>query len=179
MRPGVKNPGLDGLRAIPWNFAWVQTRGSLPGWYGIGAALQRRIEEGSLELLQQMAQEWPFFKTILGNAELELLRAHLPTFNHYCTLVEPAELGEDFKSRITAEHARACACVEQITGRELQGGSAVIRKTISFRNPILRPLNMLQVGLLRRSRQRPEDEPVKEALLQTIAGVAAGMQSTG
>lgn len=179
MRPGMKNPGLESLRAIPWNFAWVQTRGSLPGWYGIGAALQQRIEAGSLDILKEMALDWPFFKTILGNAELELLRAHLPTFSHYCTLVEPSEIGENFKTRISQEHARASSCLEQITGRPLEGGSKVIRQTISFRNPLLRPLNMLQVALLRRSRQRQDDQSLKEALLQTIAGIAAGMQSTG
>ena len=175
----MKNPGLESLRAIPWNFAWVQTRGSLPGWYGIGAALKQRIDSGRLEILKEMAQEWPFFKTILGNAELELLRAHLPTFSHYCSLVEPPEVGESFKSRISQEHARASSCLEQIAGRPLEGGSKVIRLTISFRNPLLRPLNMLQVALLRRTRQKPDDQSLKEALLQTIAGIAAGMQSTG
>ncbi len=179
MRPGLKNPGMESLRAIPWNFAWVQTRGGVPGWYGLGTALKTRLSEGREDVLKEMATQWPFFKNLLGNAELELLRAHLPTFNHYCTLVDPPELGDEFRARINAEHAETTKGIELITGRELMGGSSVIRKTISFRNPILRPLNMLQVALLRRSRAKTDDEGLKEVVLQTIAGIAAGMQSTG
>lgn len=178
MRPGKSAGSLDSLRAIPWNFAWVQTRASLPGWFGMGQGLWAVMELGHEETLKDMAAKWPFFQNLLVNVELELTRSSLPTFAIYCGLVDPPELADRFRASIQAEHALAGELIQKITGRELLAGS-VIKKTISFRNPILMPLNMLQAGLLRRARSRPDDQGLKAAVLQTIAGIAAGMQSTG
>src|SRR5207244_10824068 len=79
-RPGRQGVGVENLRAIPWVFAWVQSRYVLPGWYGLGTALARFGEdEKGLSLLREMYREWLFFRTLINSAQLELARAHLPT----------------------------------------------------------------------------------------------------
>ena len=83
-RGGSGVTGVDGLRAIPWNFAWVQSRATMVGWYGLGTALQAEIARGGLDGLRRMYREWPFFSMVLNNAELELMRAHLPTGASLC-----------------------------------------------------------------------------------------------
>ena len=90
-RPGNAVSGIDGLRAIPWNFAWVQCRTTLVGWYGMGTALELYAEgnDEHLETLQTMYRNWPFFQTVVDNAQLELTRAHLPTAHLYAERVQP------------------------------------------------------------------------------------------
>lgn len=174
MRPGKRLDSLDGLRAIPWNFAWVQTRYVVPGWYGLGSGLAA-VGESNLDMLQKMAAEWPFFTTVMENAELELTRTDLATARLYLQNTEP-QLAESFHQRIEAEFKLATEWLEKMLGRPLMEGSRVVRQTVEFRNPITLPLNMLQVALIARTR---EGQQVDAAILQTLAGLAAGMQSTG
>lgn len=174
--------GISDLRAIPWNFAWVQSRALVVGWYGVGAALEAF---GDLAKLQRMYAEWPFFRTVLDNAQLELVRADMPTFRRYAARVSPPELGERIFTTIEAEFARTESWLLQISGRDrLLGSDSVVGRTVTFRNPLTRPLNALQVHALERweasQNDSNEDDPEwREAVLQTIAGVAAAMQSTG
>jgi phosphoenolpyruvate carboxylase len=175
MRPGKKLDSLDGLRAIPWNFAWVQSRYVVPGWYGLGTGLATI----PIDQLQTMFREWPFFATVIENAELELTRAHLETAKLYSTLVPNQILAEKFHSRITAEFNLTKSLILQIKQtKELMANSKVVRQTVEFRNPITLPLNMMQTHLMQKMRSNPSAE-TEQALLQTIAGLAAGMQSTG
>src|SRR5690606_32867685 len=94
-RGGGALNGMDELRAIPWVFAWVQSRYVVPGWYGLGAALEHYASSKpeNLEELRSMYREWPFFRTIVDNAQLELVRTHLPTAAHYAGRVKPESLG--------------------------------------------------------------------------------------
>ncbi len=174
MRPGKKLDSLDGLRAIPWNFAWVQTRYVVPGWYGLGSGLAA-VGESNLGALQRMAAEWPFFATVMENAELELIRTDLATAKLYLRHVE-STLAKSFHGRIESEFALAAEWLQKMLGRPLMDGSRVVRQTVEFRNPITLPLNMLQVALIGQSRH---GQQVDAAILQTLAGLAAGMQSTG
>jgi phosphoenolpyruvate carboxylase len=186
-RPGRSLEGLQDLRAIPWVFAWVQSRYVLPGWYGLGSALEWFAAQSPehLALLQRIYREWPFFGTVLANAQLELLRAHLPTAAWYAARVQPPELGQRLHARIEAEYRRTCEWVLRVTGQdELMADAPVIRRTIELRNPALAPLSKLQVALLDLWDQLPEEEqephsPWREALSLSIAGIAAAMQSTG
>jgi phosphoenolpyruvate carboxylase len=179
MRPGKGMRSLDSLRAIPWNFAWVQTRGGLPGWYGLGTALVKLEAEGKGEVVAAMAQQWPFFQTLLGNVELELMRSDMATFAHYSALVQPHELGARIRKVIEDEHRRTKEGVERLTGQEILETAKVVRRTIRFRNPVILPLNLLQAELLREARRGGDPSALRPALLQTLAGIAAGMQSTG
>lgn len=170
LRPDGATRTMDALRAIPWNFAWVQTRYGVPGWYGLGTAFEAHAER--LEVLQDMALRWPLFRTLLENVELELCRAELTIAAEYARQVVPAELGERFHRRIADEHRLTSEWVRRITGNDLMATSKVVRQTIAFRNPIVAPLHRLQAALMRRGAD-------PGAMLQCMMGIAAGMQSTG
>lgn len=183
-RPGNALPGIAGLRAIPWNFAWVQSRTTLVGWYGMGTALQAYISgAGHLEELQELYRSWPFFTSVVDNAQLELTRAHIPTSRLYSDRMKDDPAGARIQGRIEDEFERTRDAIIQITGQtELLANAKVVRDTVRFRNPVLMPLNVMQVALMDRWAALSEEERAaewREAMLQTIAGIAAGMQSTG
>jgi phosphoenolpyruvate carboxylase len=180
-RPGGSAGGVEGLRAIPWNFAWVQSRALLVGWFGVGSALQEFIDENPDHLgqLQKMVNEWPFFRTVIENAQLELVRAHLPTAAQYASRSKHQHLWKV----IEAEYEKTRSTLLAITGqKELMENSKVIRQTVAFRNPITLPINKLQIHLMDRWEKLTDEEKQgawREAMLQSIAGIAAAMQSTG
>lgn len=183
-RPGKALTGIEGLRAIPWNFAWVQSRTTLVGWYGLGAALEPLLAESKTrEELRRMYQTWPFFRTIVDNAQLELMRAHIPTSRRYAERVEPKEIGKRFQSRIEEEFERTVAAVLQITQQpEILDSAKVVRSTVLFRNPAVTPLSAIQVALMDAYPDLDDDARSgawRQAMLQSIAGIAAAMQSTG
>lgn len=185
-RPG-KMAGPHHLRAVPWVFAWVQSRYVLPGWYGLGSGLEWLAgqEEANLELLRRMYAKWPFFRTTIDNAQLELLRAHLPTAAWYAARMESREAGQRLHGVIEGEFARTREWVLRVTGQEeLLENAPVIRRTVELRNPVLAPLSKLQVALLDlwdRHAEADQEPPApwRDAILLSIIGVAAGMQSTG
>jgi phosphoenolpyruvate carboxylase len=179
MRPGKNYTGVEALRAIPWNFAWIQNRTVLPGWFGFGTALEAFIKEdpANLDMLRRMAKKWLFFQTVIGSAELEMVRAHLPTSDMYAELVEPKEVGQRMQKLIHDEYEKTKKIVLQILETdELMNDAKVVHATVAFRNPIVLPLNVLQAGLMKQEGKSKDDTT---AMLQTIAGIAAGMQSTG
>src|SRR5262249_11892742 len=95
--PSAAPAGTDeiaSLRAIPWVFGWSQARANLPGWYGLGTALEAVTERGGREVVDHLAalyRRWPFFASVLDNAELSLAKADLGTFRRYADLAEGAE----------------------------------------------------------------------------------------
>ncbi len=186
-RSGKKLSSVDDLRAIPWVFAWVQSRYVLPGWYGVGTALEAYAAQSPehLATLQTMYRDWPFFRMILDSAQLELLRAHLPTASWYAQRVEPEKLGARIHDLIAAEHQRTRNWILQVAERsDLLEHAPVVRRTVALRNPAIVPLSKLQVALLEHWEQMdPQDEeasaPWRDAILLSITGIAAGMQSTG
>ncbi len=190
-RPVSRGSGqvdFEGLRAIPWNFAWTQTRYGVPGWYGMGAGLSAALERFGDETLRELHGAWPFLSAVIGNAQLEMGRARLAIAAHYDRLAVDAEGAANgnpasaFHRRIEADFRRACEAVLRITGQsDILDESPVIRKSITLRNPYTDVLNLLQVELLRRSRNTsaPTGEAPGEALFVSINGVAAAMQSTG
>ena len=180
-RPGQAIAGIEGLRAIPWNFAWVQNRATLVGWYGLGAALAEVADEpGGLAVLQEMHREWPFFRNVIANAQLELGRAHLETFLLYA---DRAPEDREITDRIVAEFQKSVEMVLQVTEQKrLMEHARMVRNTIEFRNPEVMPLSVMQLRLMSRWTELTEAEQSgvwREAMLQTIAGLAAAMQSTG
>lgn len=178
-RPGGAAEGVEGLRAIPWNFAWVQSRALLVGWYGVGTALADEISKGGLVQLQTMYREWPFFRNVIDNAQLELVRAHLSTAKLYAVRATQVEIWQTIED----EFERTKASILQIVGTsELLENSKVIRQTVAFRNPLTLPVNKLQIHLMDQWETLTEQDKAgtwREAMLQSIAGIAAAMQSTG
>jgi phosphoenolpyruvate carboxylase len=175
--------GLEALRAIPWVFAWVQSRYVVPGWYGLGSALQAYAEQApeALATLSVMYRDWLFFRMVVNNAQLELLRAHLPTAAWYAKRVHPRELGERMHARIAEEHRLTRDWILRATQQQdLLEHAPVVRRTVELRNPALEPLSKLQVALLERLEHDAESDAAwQEAMLLSIIGIAAAMQSTG
>lgn len=185
-RPKGSLVGLENLRAIPWVFAWVQSRYTLPGWYGLGTAMEWFVAQNpdNLKLLQRMYRQWLFFRMVVDNAQLELVRAHMPTAAWYASRVTPRELGERIHARIAQEHQRTCEWVLRVTGQKcLLENAPVVQRTVQLRNPVVAPLSKLQVALLELWEAKGEEEPQAaawhNAVLLSITGVAAAMQSTG
>ena len=178
-----KLTSVEALRAIPWVFAWVQSRYVVPGWYGLGSALKSFAEAdpGNVELLTGMYRDWLFFRMVINNAQLELLRADIDTAACYASRVDPPELGRRIHEQLADEHRLSREWVLRITEQdELLGHAPVVRRTVELRNPALRPLSMLQVALLDRLEREDNPDPAwQEAMLLSITGIAAGMQSTG
>ncbi len=184
-RPKGDSVGLESLRAIPWVFAWVQSRYVIPGWYGMGSALEWFGSQSpeNVALLQEMYRKWSFFRMVIDNAQLELVRAHLPTARLYASRVHPWELGQRLHSVIEQEYCRSAQWILRITGQtELMQNSRVVSRMVKLRNPAVMPLSKLQLALLDRwdkQAQREEESLWHDAILLSIAGIAAAMQSTG
>ena len=178
-RPGGAAEGVEGLRAIPWNFAWVQSRALLVGWYGVGTALSGFLKEGGEATLRTMYKEWAFFRTVIDNAQLELVRAHMETAALYAKRATDHAIWET----ILHEFELTRASLLLVTGEsDLLENSKVIRQTVAFRNPITLPINKMQIHLMDRWEHLSDEEKQgtwREAMLQSIAGIAAAMQSTG
>ena len=170
--------GLGSLRAIPWIFAWTQTRLHLPAWLGVEAALCEAIEEGHLDELQAMVTEWPFFQSTLSLLELALAKADVQIAAHYDALLTPPELadiGDDLRRRL----AQVEQCLLQVLDQQtLLEHSPNLARSLQLRRAYLDPINLIQAELLRRQRLSDDDE-LQDALLATVNGVAAGIKNTG
>ncbi len=179
---------IEDLRAIPWSFSWGQCRVALPGWCGFGTAVQAFLAQGEhdqqLDLLRRMHRQWPFFRTLLSNLDMVLAKSDLRIALRYVELVEDPKLARRIFTAIRAEWDRAHEALSLITGEaeRLQSNPALAR-SIAHRFPYLDPLNHLQVELLRRYRQRRDDDPVVDRLKRgihlSINGIAAGLRNTG
>ena len=178
-RPAKRGAGgVDALRAIPWVFAWTQNRAILPGWYGVGTALERvGSREGGADLLAEMYRSWPFFRAVIENVEMVLAKSDMGIAERYADLAEPDARGAVWP-KIRSEHARTVNWVKRIQGtRRLLDGNPALKRSIQLRNPYVDPMSFLQVELLRR--RSAGDERVDRALLLTLNGISAGMRNTG
>lgn len=182
-RSGTAITTVDDLRAIPWVFAWIQSRYIVPGWYGLGSALQWYAADKTQRLaeLQQMYRDYRFFRAVVDNAQLELTRTSLETAQHYAARVSPADLGAALHDRIAAEHSRTVDWLLKVTGQQerLMEHAPVVRATVALRNPLVVPLSLLQVALMDAADRDPSPDRWREPLLLSITGIAAAMQSTG
>jgi phosphoenolpyruvate carboxylase len=180
-RPARRNPGggLGALRAIPWQFAWTQTRLLLASWLGIDAALERAVQQGRLDTLRGMYRDWPHFRSVMDLMEMVLAKADGAIAAEYDRQLVPAHLqplGAELRERLS----RASRAVLTVTGhRELLQDNPVLRRSIDVRNPYVDPINLVQVELLRRLRAGDAEPRVAYALMVTVNGIAAGMRNTG
>ncbi|HET9441188.1 MAG TPA: phosphoenolpyruvate carboxylase, partial [Longimicrobiales bacterium] len=180
-RKAAAEVAFEDLRAIPWVFAWTQTRYVVPGWYGIGKVLYDLTRDAQrLQHLRKLYAEWPFFRMVIDNAERELARARLPIAQRYARL--DAQNGAACHEKIARDFQFARTAILVITGQqELLDNSPVIQKSIALRNPYTDVLNLLQIELIRRYRAASEAErgTLRQLLFLSISGIAAAMQSTG
>jgi phosphoenolpyruvate carboxylase len=178
---------LHTLRAIPWQFAWMQTRLLLPSWLGVEELCTDTSSQEDRSICQEMYRDWPFFRSTIDLIAMGLAKADAGIAEHYDRHLVSAEyrdLGEMLRARLH----KAIRAVLAITGhRDLLDDNPVLRRSIDVRNPYVDPINLLQVELLRRLRQTPgarqnddaEAAGLRRALLVTINGIAAGMRNTG
>jgi phosphoenolpyruvate carboxylase len=183
-RPASRSdsPEISRIRAIPWVFSWMQSRFNLPGWYGLGIGLK---SNSNLTLLKEMYVGWPFFRTLLDNTEISLLKADMDIAALYTELVPDKNLSSKIFNDIRTEYDRTHQILLSISGHsELMENEPITKDSIRLRNPYVDPLNYLQVEVLRRLRAlpdhtTPEAEALQEVIILTINGIAAGLRNTG
>lgn len=170
--------GIASLRAIPWIFAWSQNRLMLPAWLGAGGALAAAVERGERNRLIEMASQWPFFETRLSMLEMVFTKADVDISAYYDKQLAEAgmqPLGETLRQQMLGDSAILLDLLER---DQLLSDQPWLRQSIQLRNVYTDPLNFLQVELLLRQRSQGDDR-VAQAIMVTIAGVAAGMRNTG
>ena len=175
--------GVESLRAIPWVFAWTQTRLLLPSWLGCGEALEEAIARGSLARLREMAREWPFVRSTLRLIEMALAEADPLIAAAYDRALAPRrlqEVGADLLRRLDEARRTVLDVLDTPT---LLADNPVLRRSIDVRNPYVDPINMVQIAILSRLRGDgdPHDEAgaLWQAFMITVNGVAAGMRNVG
>jgi phosphoenolpyruvate carboxylase len=188
-RPAARGKGtieLESLRAIPWVFAWAQSRANLPAWYGLGAAIESyEADHGpdATTQLQQLYRESPFLTGAIDVVEMALAKADMQIAMRYASLA-PKPHARRIWRNIRAEYQHTVSAVLRISGREhLLDAAPSLQRSIALRNPYVDSLSELQVMLLGRIRALPADDPEREPLRRlvqlTVSGVAAGLQNTG
>jgi phosphoenolpyruvate carboxylase len=173
--------GVESLRAIPWVFAWTQMRLMLPVWLGTGKALADALAQGDEQVLKDMAEHWTFFRMLLDMLEMVLAKAEGKVAEYYeQRLLEDRALG-GIGTEMRAGLTQAIGALERISGEPLLSKIPVVRRSIDVRNPYVDPLHITQVELMRRLRNLDVgNEPLLEqALMVSIAGIAAGLRNTG
>ncbi|MFD0961058.1 phosphoenolpyruvate carboxylase [Paenibacillus chungangensis] len=177
---------FEDLRAIPWVFAWTQSRYLLPAWYAAGTALQQFVGGDSvkLETLREMYAGFPFFRTLIDNLQMALAKADLHISKEYAGMITDGTIRDRIFSQIEREYKLTSEMILSITGQvEILDNVPVIQESIRLRNPYVDPLSYLQVQLLTELRAlRANDEDDQELLrevLLTINGIAAGLRNTG
>ena len=172
--------GIESLRAIPWIFAWTQTRLMLPAWLGWESALDKAFARGEEPILDEMRDQWPFFRARIDMLEMVLLKADSGIARLYDERLVEAEL-RPLGEQLFQHLKQAIENVLRLTGQELLlERHPEARASISVRDTYLDPLHLLQVELLARSRTQEQISPaIEKAMLVTVAGIAAGLRNTG
>ena len=178
--PG-RDDGVESLRAIPWVFAWTQTRLTLPSWLGTGGALTAALQRGERDLLREMYREWPFFRSTLSLMEMVLAKADgriAAEYDHRLVAPDLLAFGGDLRGRL---RATIDALLEATGIPRLLDGNAVLRRSIEVRNPYVDPINLVQIEILARLRAAGDHAGPElwHAFMVTVNGIAAGMRNTG
>ncbi len=187
-RPSHRKQGdrtLSSIRAIPWVFGWGQSRHTLPAWFSIGEALERwrGNELDRLVKLQQMYQDWPYFRALLSNTQMALFKAEMHIAREYLSLAQDRTRAESIHTLIEREYERTCTQVLNVAGlRGLLEETPDLAHSLARRNAYLDPLNHIQVAVLGRYRNETDEahrEQWLDPLLRSINAIAAGMRNTG
>ena len=170
---------IENLRAIPWVFAWTQSRFILPGWFGVGAGLAHARSRFGAAVLKEMFQSWDFFRVLLSDTEVSLAKADINIAERYSELAGP--LHPHYFPEICGEFERSVGLILEISGQaKLLENDQTLRRAIRLRNPYVDPMSLLQVDLLKRWRVGGrQDDATLQALMASVNGIAYGMQNTG
>ena len=179
-RPARRKPGggIETLRAIPWIFAWTQTRLMLPAWLGVGAGLQSAFDRNQQDLLDEMQENWPFFSATMDSIEMVFSKAD----PHVSAIYDAKLVSDDLKelgNTLRDKFKQTMDLTLKVTKHTIPlQTQPVVRRSVEVRNTYVDPLNLLQVELLSRVRET-QDDAALDALLIAINGIAAGMRNTG
>jgi phosphoenolpyruvate carboxylase len=182
-RPASRSGAVElaSLRAIPWVFSWNQSRHGIPGWFGLGSALTTLLREEGAGRVRALYRSWPFLRGLVDDARLALTQADVDVAAAYAGLAAPEDRA--IFEVIRAEHARTVSAILEATGDEgLMSPWPAVGRAAARRNPYVDVLSHVQVELL--SRSRGGDSPAgreraREAILLTVNGIAAGLQTVG
>ncbi|MDH5611578.1 MAG: phosphoenolpyruvate carboxylase [Gammaproteobacteria bacterium] len=188
-RPSHRKKGdrsKTSVRAIGWVFGWAQSRHTLPAWYGIGSALETWVngDQTRLHKLQELYQNWPYFRALLSNTEMALYKADMTTAQEYSELCISEDVRDRVFGMIEAEHQRTYQYTLQVAEMDhLLDDIEPLALSLMRRDPYLDPLNHIQVKLLKRWRDESLSQEERDAwldpLLRSINAIAAGMRNTG
>jgi phosphoenolpyruvate carboxylase len=177
---------VSDLRAIPWVFSWMQSRFNFPGWFGLGSALTSVLKRGPKfrQQLRAMHAGWPFFQTLIDNAQLTMRKADMGIASLYADLVDDTKIRRRMLGILSAEFERTEKAILVVTGQKrLLGGEPVLLKSVELRNPYIDPLNYIQVDMMRRLRkgqlEPSEADAVRAVIELTINGISGGLKNTG
>jgi phosphoenolpyruvate carboxylase len=174
------------VRAIAWVFGWAQARQTLPAWYGLGSALEGccKDEKKRIKTLRKMFKDWPFFRALLSNTQMALVKSRMDIASEYAELCRDPETRSVVFGKIEAEYNLTVKWIKRIAEiDELLDETPLLKLSLNRRDPYLDPLNHIQLELLTRFRDPDVADAEREAsldpLLRSINAIAAGMRNTG
>ena len=181
-----KSKDIRLLRAIPWVFTWTQNRQTISGWYGFGTAIHKSINENKTGWgsMRKMYEEWEFFKTLVDNIEMVLLKTDMIIGREYLTLCENQKIANQIFNLINNEYDLSCSAILKITGENnLLDADKSLQRSILLRNPYIDPISFIQVKFVKQFRKKNLSKNQREILLMllrsTVNGIASGVRNTG
>lgn len=170
------------IRAIGWVFGWSQSRQNIPGWYGLGSALQTAVDHGDLVILEDMQKNWRYFQNLMSNSQMVVLKTDQIVAQRYAQLCSDKQIAEKTYNNLANEFTKSVKTLQMVTGhQEMMADFPEIGKSIRWRNAYLDPLNYIQVLLL--SRMAEEENRLEskwlKPVLSSINGIATGLRNTG
>ncbi len=177
-RHGAKS--IEDLRAIPYTFSWTQSRQLINAFYGLGSAWESLSRKQRL-LCLDMYREWPFFRSMIDNAELAMTKCDGVIAGEYAKLMKDPELSQELGSKVQAEMDRTKVAILTLTEKpSLMADSAWLRRSVEIRKPFIDVLNHIQIELLKRQRALETPDPdLQRSLRLSVQGIAAGLRTTG
>jgi phosphoenolpyruvate carboxylase len=171
--------GVQDLRAIPWVFAWTQSRAVLPGWFGVGSGLEAAIEQYGLEAVRKAGRNWPFLATFLADVEMVLAKSDMDIAARYSQLA--GDVGARLFPTLRDEFERSVGAILRVgESNELLDRDPTLQRSIRLRNPYIDPMSFIQIDLLARWRESDrQDKDLERVLAQTVRGIARGLRNTG
>ena len=179
----VNTERIEDLRAIPWVFAWMQSRHNLPGWLGVNVGLGKK-KTISLPAMQTMYTHWAFFKAMIDNIQMIVAKADFDIARNYAGLVQPTALGETIHSTLRDLFEQTKKGIISVSKQNfLLENNQMLQRSITLRNPYVDPMSYMQVELLKRLREEKLSEEsrreLEEVMFLCINGIAAGLRNTG
>ena len=172
---------IGGLRAIPWVFSWSQSRIMLPGWYGVGTAFSNYInkDKGNIEKLRKMYKEWPFFTSLLSNVDMVMAKSDMDIAREYANLCKEEETKKVYEEILREWNLTKQVVLEISEHKEFLEDNTYLTRSLENRLQYFNTLNLIQLELIKRSREGKLLESQINTIHITINGVATGLRNSG